>query len=780
MAEQTDLAHADFIPYDPTQDPLEGLVSYDQVRIEGIPPSAPDDGPNTQQGMAEHHRQAAGRRTDTEWQKRRLIEELHKHRISFNINAWIYKCRVLGLKFDTNRLLRFSICRNMTGDVISLCRHFAADLTRRDILDRSAIFYALWPYPDTRMLTWCIDSSEFRDRNNTPKDLNHRDGKNRTLLDYAVKLEGADAAELLLVMKPDTKPEIDDDALLEEYYRPFAVDCWKKSVLVNLLLASEKLVEALPDHPSGFFEHALDMRRLSMVPSPRSSPSEENVNNNIAWLHFPWTTSFLRGCGRDVTRSIDTRGTRFIDIPGNPYTDASYISDFEAVSDTQQCLGRQVHIVFPCLVLRRLRSHFRTKRIIQEAGSADYFCSSVFQAERTLDESYFPSFSAENLKTRDQRQVVSREYEENEKPILNVPSLWIWGFGRNIVTTYSTGTNQPVDSSALKSLRQESRGSGVQIGLIIAHHISDFGNYQANSKFPPPLDIFERGVGRIVQEVDAYIDPNKLSRPDIRKEHDFMFRIADMREELVMIQHILEQQLEIVDRIIKDFENSDPDIKELLGSPSDPQNQMSQKDGPERRQAKKDWEKFKNSRGTIATFQRRAKKIDGDAERLEKRIQDQLNLKRTHVSINDAHTGLLLSTAVIGFTVITVIFAPLAFMTALFALPIDVLVRNQVPVVRTSDSPDNAGGAEPTATYTSGYVASWFTLAEIISLAITIILVGLSLWYLGGTEIFDTLRGHHLGGTKTEHPYTTDSEDELPELPICCVVIAIVVRTLDA
>ena len=71
-------------------------------------------------------------------------------------------------------------------------------------------------------------------------------------------------------------------------------------------------------------------------------------------------------------------------------------------------------------------------------------------------------------------------------------------------------------------------------------------------------------------------------------------------------------------------------------------------------------------------------KIDADAERVEKAVQDKLDLKRTDASIKDAHSSLLLSTAVIGFTIITIIFAPLAFLTALFALNIDGFDRLQL------------------------------------------------------------------------------------------------------
>lgn len=774
MADSTNPARADFIPYYPAEDPLVAdHVTWDKVRIQGIPPSAPDRNSNAQQDMADSRRQAAGVYKPTEEESAHIedLNEISMLEHPYHVTHWIRHCESdrLDLTFDINRLIRYFICKNRKDIVERLCGHDGADLARRDIHDRSVIFYALWPYPDNNMLTYIV--SIFWD-GDTLKDLNHRDENNQTLLDYAVKLEGADAAELLLVMKPDTKPELKHNMDLIRYFSFVPdIEVWGKATWIKVLFTCEQLVGALPDHASGLYLYSL--QAFSRIPSSPSLPAAPGINYNITWLHFPWMPgivlfSFLRRCGRDGKRSIDAAGTRFINIPGNPYTDVSYISNLEAMSDPQQCSGRQVHIVFPYLALRRIGYHFSQKKQIKRmaARSADYFSNSVLRPDRTLDEAYFPSFSAESLETRDWNQVVTREFGgEGRHPILNVPNLWVWRLGRNILTTYSASRSIfgfEHEPTILMSLMQSSHRPGIHIGLLIALHISDFGNHQADGDFPPPLDIFERSVARIVQEVDAYIDPKKLSRPNIKKEHAFMFRIADMREELVMIQHILGQQLEIVDSIIEDFENRDPDIKELLGSYSDLQNQESQNEGPERLiQDKKSWEVFKNSSGTIRRYQKRAKKIDGDAERLEKRIQDQLNLKRTHVSIDDARTGLLLSTAVIGFTVVTVIFAPLAFMTALFALPIDILVRNQVSSDGTSGNSGTAEAAEPTATYTTRYVATWFAVAEVASLAITILLVGLGLWRLGATDIiFDVARGDHPEEIEIRRQSFMSSEDD--------------------
>jgi Mg2+ and Co2+ transporter CorA len=238
--------------------------------------------------------------------------------------------------------------------------------------------------------------------------------------------------------------------------------------------------------------------------------------------------------------------------------------------------------------------------------------------------------------------------------------------------------------------------AGIQTGLFMAHCVSEFGKPQCDGKFPSPLDIFEASVVQILADVDEYMNPEQPSRPEMKKEHDFMFEIADIREELVMIQEVLGQQHEIMQNYIEDCDNNPRLLYYPQGEESMP------KLGAEH------WETVKRCKNTIEKYQKRVEKIDGDAQRVEKRIQDQLNLKRTHVSINDARAGLILSTAVIGFTVITIIFAPLAFVTALFALPLDVLLRNQSPLTGTGGSSDTGEGMQPAGAYTTKYVGTWF------------------------------------------------------------------------
>jgi hypothetical protein len=73
----------------------------------------------------------------------------------------------------------------------------------------------------------------------------------------------------------------------------------------------------------------------------------------------------------------------------------------------------------------------------------------------------------------------------------------------------------------------------------------------------------------------------------------------------------------------------------------------------------------------IPKFKRRVQKIDEDAQRVEQWIHGQLDLKKTHASIRESHNSTVLSTTVIGFTIVTVVFTPLSFMTSLLAVPDD-------------------------------------------------------------------------------------------------------------
>jgi hypothetical protein len=302
--------------------------------------------------------------------------------------------------------------------------------------------------------------------------------------------------------------------------------------------------------------------------------------------------------------------------------------------------------------------------------------------ERTLDEAYYPGLSCEALQVRNRDQVVThstdnftsynareggREEIGERAFILMVPQLWLYKLGNVVVSAYSmsSGLTYAIYDDLVGMSSQECllRSANIHFGFIITSAIDRFSkgyiNYEDEVEYPPPLDLFETRVVQILSEVRSYIEPptgekSSSSGLEYRRERYFIHVISDVRSELAMIQHVLEQQEHILKQFLKDC------------APAS------------REQHIPGWERIKASQETIQEYMRRVKKIDGDADRIEKSIQDMLNLKRTHASIRDAHNSLILSTAVIGFTVITIVFTPLAFLTALFALKIDGFEKLQI------------------------------------------------------------------------------------------------------
>jgi hypothetical protein len=98
-----------------------------------------------------------------------------------------------------------------------------------------------------------------------------------------------------------------------------------------------------------------------------------------------------------------------------------------------------------------------------------------------------------------------------------------------------------------------------------------------------------------------------------------------------------------------------------------------------------------------------------------------LDFKSKHAGLRESHYSFIISAAVVGFTIVTIIFAPLSFMTALLAVPIDTFQTSQTASTLNNGSPF----------YLSGFVNKWMWTGEIVSIAVTALAVWLSLELLG-------------------------------------------------
>lgn len=336
------------------------------------------------------------------------------------------------------------------------------------------------------------------------------------------------------------------------------------------------------------------------------------------------------------------------------------------LNSLQRSAAYLIRTQFPSLALSTIRRHKAARaqhesirKTLSPETFGKYSADYSIHLERTLDEAYYLGLSSADLEFRNKDQVVSRMFRKagREAPILMVPQLWLWKVGGLIISAYSMTRESEIfqkwkyrsgeQKGARWKPRISSNNADLQLTEILANLIYSFGQEcdVEGVKYPPALDVFEKSVVFVLSEASDYMNTTKPSSINYNKERYFLHALSDIRDELVMIKHVLKQQEEVLGMMINDDTiDWPPSLK---------------------------WGELPRAGATLKKYQQRIAKIDGDAERIEKTVHDMLNLKRTYASVKDSHSSVILSTAVIGFTVITIIFAPLMFLTALFALKID-------------------------------------------------------------------------------------------------------------
>jgi hypothetical protein len=265
----------------------------------------------------------------------------------------------------------------------------------------------------------------------------------------------------------------------------------------------------------------------------------------------------------------------------------------------------------------------------------------------------------------------------------------------NLLAPKDPEANKEFDLNKQSTIRsKEEMGADRQVATLLDDQIRRFGSEHSRLKYPSSLDIFERGVVRVLSDVVEYMKNKDLTEDNSGTELDLVNDIADIREELAMVDEILGQQDMVLEKFLEDMRAKSYRVSkeqsELRG-----ETERSNKENRITREIAETIGLLECSKDLLHRFRDRIKKINNDAERIDKTVHDRLNLKRAFASIQDARTSLLFSLAVIGFTVVTIIFAPLAFMTALFALPIDNFQKHK-----------NGSGND--AMFSSGFVAWTF------------------------------------------------------------------------
>jgi hypothetical protein len=203
---------------------------------------------------------------------------------------------------------------------------------------------------------------------------------------------------------------------------------------------------------------------------------------------------------------------------------------------------------------------------------------------------------------------------------------------------------------------------------------------------------FEKAITQVSENVNAYLEAGGIESIKLEEEEDYLHQIDDVREELSMIKRTLLQQ----EDVWKEFASSTWPEYWTTGYMAIPAETMGQIPYAQRRVLNNIIQPQK----LFAKYKRQMSQLEEDAERVRDQILTKLELKAKHAGIREAHSSAIMSAAVLGFTIITVIFTPLSFTVALFALPIKDLQNHQIN--------STWGDTEkPTGVYTRAYVATW-------------------------------------------------------------------------
>lgn len=339
----------------------------------------------------------------------------------------------------------------------------------------------------------------------------------------------------------------------------------------------------------------------------------------------------------------------------------------------------------------------------------------------TLDEYCCPALPKAILDRRNRDQVLTKatdpndgqdsdqvwdtamEPESDSTELITICQLWILQWPGGLITAYMHSDPEaehiPIE---IPSWAHDCVTGDIKkyIGITLSHFVDGLDRPSKTGSGDPIFNTFEKWIARLVQKVDNYSRGKEVARFDVNKERKFLHDIDDVRGELGMIKRVILQQEE---------------VWKTFASNAWPEHWSS---GPEGRMVIKDvdamyteeeedeWQLVLRAQSQFDRYRRRIAQLDEDAERMEKSIMVKLDLKQKHASLRESHATALMSAAVLGFTVITIIFTPLSFLTSLFALSIDRFQKNQIDFF-IPNRENEADFTNRTRVYSTNYIGKW-------------------------------------------------------------------------
>ncbi|KAI1339250.1 hypothetical protein F5Y15DRAFT_82927 [Xylariaceae sp. FL0016] len=375
--------------------------------------------------------------------------------------------------------------------------------------------------------------------------------------------------------------------------------------------------------------------------------------------------------------------------------------------------------------------------------------------EVTLDEFCNPALDPEVMRMRNVDQVLTRYGRRKissmaprsphtdslplQLRLFTVPQLWCWKIGTKLIFSCAKSANED-----LKLLRSEPKtiDPDQYIGRLISHFVDTLDRPQMLGLSEPIFSVFSKSIAAVAEDVNKYTRRASFDDISIRKETQFLHEINDIREEIAMIKTVLFQQEEVwKEFMVNTWPEYWPDGEDKRFRPPVCDDLAETEI----------WREIAKPQTQFPKFKKRFEKLDEDAERVERNILIKLDLKQKHATMKETHTATVMSAAVVGFTIITIIFAPLSFLTSLFALPIKQFRQ------------------EADGNYSSNYIGKWMATGEVASLIVTLLAIWVALECFLGLHITRRLRDLFPANDPRSmpeiDPYVRSAVGKLPKMP---------------
>ncbi|KAI0382294.1 hypothetical protein F5Y04DRAFT_253420 [Hypomontagnella monticulosa] len=289
---------------------------------------------------------------------------------------------------------------------------------------------------------------------------------------------------------------------------------------------------------------------------------------------------------------------------------------------------------------------------------------------------------------------------------------WIWKIGDSAIATLPLRIYQDFGLQG----GFEHPNKHICIAFVLRYLVELFD--KSSSTAPPLLKVYENELSAISEEVNQYMKSVLIEDIDIEQEKAFFHQISDLREELSMIKSVLAEQEEVWREFMgTTWPNQEPGQQQYR-NPNKKGSNVNPQQPPSGFRDEAQWMAVWRPQLLFNRYRRRIARLEEDAERVERNISTQLDLKQKHAAMKEAHSMAVVSAMVFGFTIITVVFAPLSFVAALFALPID----------RFNEGKD---GNQKDGVYSSRYIGKWSATAALASIAVTLLAMWAGLRFVG-------------------------------------------------